>query len=105
MRSEEVRRITAICLVIIIAGVLVITVTEFLLPFGSFPQREIGENIENSVGQEILENAPRETGAANNVTSVIWDYRGYDTLGEATVLFTAVCGIATLFRTSKRRES
>lgn len=105
MRPEEVRRITAICLVMVIAGVLVLTVTEFLLPFGSFPQREIGENIENSIGQQILENAPTETGAANSVTSVIWDYRGYDTLGEATVLFAAVCGIAALFRASKRRES
>lgn len=38
------------------------------------------------------------TGAANLVTGVIFDYRGYDTLGEATVLFTAVIGVLTVLR-------
>jgi multisubunit Na+/H+ antiporter MnhB subunit len=35
----------------------------------------------------IILNAQNETGANNAVTSVVFDYRGYDTLGEATVLF------------------
>jgi multisubunit Na+/H+ antiporter MnhB subunit len=37
--------------------------------------------------------------AANNiVTSVVFDYRGFDTLGESVVLFTAVIGVGLLFR-------
>jgi len=39
-----------------------------------------------------------KTGAANLVTSVILDFRGYDTLGEATVLFTAVMGVIVVLR-------
>ncbi|GAI54792.1 unnamed protein product, partial [marine sediment metagenome] len=75
-----------------------------LLPFGSFPSRQIGENIDNSIGQQILENAPQQTGAANVVTSVVWGYRGYDTLGEVTVLFAAVVSVVMIFRAFGRRE-
>jgi multisubunit Na+/H+ antiporter MnhB subunit len=38
------------------------------------------------------------------VASVVFDYRGFDTLGEATILFTAVTGVLLLLRASKRRE-
>ena len=48
----------------------------------------------------------KETGAANAVTAVLLDYRAYDTLGEATVLFTAIIGAIVLLRrrSRKRRE-
>ena len=52
----------------------------------------------------IIENAQNETGANNVVTSVVFDYRGYDTLGEATVLFTAVAGVMALFRRRDTHE-
>ncbi|MBC7080920.1 MAG: hypothetical protein H5T44_01525 [Thermoplasmatales archaeon] len=45
--------------------------------------------------------AVKETGADNAVTSVVFDYRGYDTLGEATILFSAIAGVLTLFRREK----
>mgnify|MGYP000350148501 CR=1 FL=1 len=45
-----------------------------------------------------------DTGAANSITAILWDYRGYDTLGEATVIFVAVAAIAALFRSSKDGE-
>lgn len=38
------------------------------------------------------------TGASNLVAAVILDFRGYDTLGEATVLFTAVAGVVAVLR-------
>lgn len=45
------------------------------------------------------------TGAVNVVTSVILDYRAFDTLGEATVLFTAVIGVLTVMRSvGKKKE-
>ena len=52
----------------------------------------------------IIENAQEETGSNNVVASVVFDYRGLDTLGEATILFTAVTGVLLLLRTRKRRE-
>ncbi|HOS81761.1 MAG TPA: hypothetical protein PK445_03455 [Methanolinea sp.] len=43
--------------------------------------------------------------AANNiVTSVVFDFRGFDTLGESVVLFTAVTGVALMFRARKEGE-
>jgi multicomponent Na+:H+ antiporter subunit B len=39
-----------------------------------------------------------ETGSANAVTAVILDYRGYDTLGEATVLFASIVGALVILR-------
>ncbi len=42
--------------------------------------------------------AASKTGSANLVTGILFDFRGYDTLGEATILFTAVIGILTILR-------
>ena len=95
------QRALALGMVLAIGALLVYTVSTNLLDFGTFPERPMDEN---SIGQQILENAPGETGAANVVTSVVWGYRGYDTLGEATVLFTAVVGVLMVFRALRRRE-
>jgi multisubunit Na+/H+ antiporter MnhB subunit len=46
----------------------------------------------------FITNGVEETGANNIVTSIVFDYRGFDTLGEATVLFAAVLGVGSLFR-------
>lgn len=43
-------------------------------------------------------------GAKNQVTAVLLDFRGYDTLGEATVIFAAVVGCYTLLRTRGIRQ-
>ena len=44
------------------------------------------------------------TGAANIVSSVILNFRAYDTLGEATVLFTAVIGVLAVMRKKGRKK-
>lgn len=49
------------------------------------------------VAKYYLEETIPQTGAANVVTSVTLFYRGFDTLGEVTVLFTAALGVAILF--------
>jgi multicomponent Na+:H+ antiporter subunit B len=52
-----------------------------------------------------LERASRETGARNVVGAILFDYRAFDTLGESTVIFTAVCGISMLFSRRKFHRS
>ena len=59
-------------------------------PFGTPDKTEMDDN--------IITNAQTETGANNAVTSVVFDYRGFDTLGEATILFTAVAAVIMVFR-------
>lgn len=41
------------------------------------------------IGQGVQAKGVEETGAANLVTSVVLGYRGYDTLGELSILFAA----------------
>lgn len=55
------------------------------------------------VGPEYIERAPRETGAPNIVTAVLASYRGYDTLGEVTVIFTGGIGVLVLLAARRRR--
>ena len=52
-----------------------------------------------------IKNSLKETGAGNAVMGVLLDYRGYDTLGEATVLFAAVLGAVVLLRTRARKRA
>lgn len=60
--------------------------------------RPFGEPIMSDMDDYFIQNAQAETGVNNVVTAVLFDYRGFDTLGEATVLFTAVIGVTVLFR-------
>lgn len=46
----------------------------------------------------------KQTGATNLVASVILDFRAYDTLGEATILFTAVIGVLAVMRRRGRKK-
>lgn len=61
-----------------------------------------GEHTMRMSSAYILPGAEK-TGSANLVTGVIFDYRGYDTLGEATILFTAVIGVLTVLRLKGRK--
>ena len=56
------------------------------------------------VAREYIALGLEKTGAANLVTAIILDFRGYDTLGEVTVLFTAVVGVLTVMRRAGRKE-
>ena len=42
--------------------------------------------------------------AVNDVTSIVFDFRGYDTMGEAFILITAVAGSAVILFTKKQGE-
>lgn len=53
---------------------------------------------------KYLQEGTAKTGAVNLVTSVILDFRAYDTLGEATVLFASVIGIMAVLRRVGRKK-
>lgn len=88
------RRIAGLILWLILVAFLVWGAL-LIHPFGYPP---------SAMDDYIIENAQEETGNNNVVASVVFDYRGFDTLGEATILFTAVTGVLLLLRTVKRRE-
>jgi multicomponent Na+:H+ antiporter subunit B len=61
--------------------------------------------IHRHVAPRYLQQAVAETGVPNVVTAVLASYRGYDTLGETTVVFTAGAGVVALLRRRRRRRS
>jgi len=69
--------------------------------FKSLP--EFGSPI-MKVAKVYLNEGLQKTGATNLVSSVILDFRAYDTLGEATVLFTAIIGAIAVLRLKGRKK-
>jgi multicomponent Na+:H+ antiporter subunit B len=57
-----------------------------------------------AASKEYVEKGLKETGAANLVASVILDFRAYDTLGEATVLFTSIIGATVILRLKSKKR-
>jgi len=56
------------------------------------------------VSKVYIQDGLARTGATNLVSSVILDFRAYDTLGEATILFTAVIGVLAVARRIGRKK-
>ena len=57
------------------------------------------------VAPRYLEDSFAEIGLPNVVTSVLASYRGYDTLGEVFVIFTAATGVLAILGRIGRRQS
>jgi multicomponent Na+:H+ antiporter subunit B len=70
------------------------------LPAFSDPQAPIHAH----VAPRYIQEAYTETGVENIVTAVLASYRGYDTLGETTVVFTAGVGVIALLRARRRKK-
>ncbi|MDQ7818026.1 MAG: DUF4040 domain-containing protein [Melioribacteraceae bacterium] len=83
----------------ILIGITVITLCAvFLLSIKLFELLPpFGEPLMKTA-QYYIDNGVEQTGAANFVSSIILDYRAYDTLGEITILFTSVLGVFTILR-------
>jgi len=80
-----------------IGGFLAVAVKAFSdLPQFGYPLMRVADT--------YLREGLASTGATNLVASVILDFRAYDTLGEATVLFTAVVGVLAVVRKIGRKR-
>jgi len=55
-------------------------------------------------GDLIVKLAPKERHMANTVTAVVFDYRGFDTMGEELLLFAAASAVALLLRERRERQ-
>jgi len=88
-------------------GIIFLAIIAVFLIFGALKMNPFGPSADDDgfdapMDDYIIDNCQTETGANNGVTSVVFDYRGFDTLGEATVLFTAVAGVIMIFRRLKK---
>jgi multicomponent Na+:H+ antiporter subunit B len=62
------------------------------------PWADPGQPASLHVSPRYIERAFEETGVPNIVTAVLADYRGYDTLFETAVIFTAGVAVLMLLR-------
>ena len=87
-------------------GLAVVLATGAALVWGTFDMPDFGDPlapVHVHVAPRYLEGTITEIGIPNAVTSVLASYRGYDTLGEVFVIFTA--GVAALVLLGGRRRS
>jgi len=93
-----------------ILSLVAVLVAGAALLYGARDMPPIGDalapaNANEKVARYYIEHAPHEGGEAPNmVTSVLADYRGYDTLGETVVIFTAGLCVVLLLRLSLGRR-
>ena len=85
-------RVASVLICLTLIGVL-LSVVSFLPLFGSADNPAVNEVVDRYVSQ-----AMEETGTVNAVAGMISAYRGFDTLGEAHVLFVAACSVIVLLR-------
>ena len=85
--------------VVVVTGAALIYGTFDLPVYGS---AEAPANIH--VAPYYIERSLQDTSVPNIVTAVLASYRGYDTLGETTVIFTAGVGVLLLLGVRLRRR-
>lgn len=83
--------------VVLVTGAMLIYATVDLPAFG-----DPNSPVNTGVGYEYLRVNWNDTGIANVVTSVLGSYRGFDTLGETTVVFVAGIAVAMLLGFGER---
>ena len=94
------RRPTFPLIVVLVTGGILIYGTLDMPPFG-----DPNNPVHRHVADHYLMDSEEEIGIPNVVTSVLASYRGYDTLGEATVVFTAAIGVMVLLSGMRRRDT
>ena len=99
-KGEEAKRAqrVAIPLVVSIAVALALVYGSLGLPAFSDPLAPIHTHVVPRYLNEVM----HETGVPNAVTAILASYRGFDTLGETTVVFTAGVGVIALLRRRRR---
>ena len=81
-------------------GIADIYVGYIEVPYYGDPQAPIHTH----VAPRYIRETPTEIGVPNVVTAVLASFRGYDTLGETTVIFTAGIAVLLLLRDPPRRR-
>ena len=87
---------------------LVVVVTGAALVYGTMDMPAYGDAadpVHHHVADHYLEESPHEIGIPNVVTAVLASYRGYDTMGETTVVFAAAVGVMLLLAGGRRPRS
>jgi multicomponent Na+:H+ antiporter subunit A len=69
-----------------------------------FAANVVASRTESSVSEEYVARSLTEAGGRNVVNVILVDFRGFDTMGEITVLALAAMGVANLVRMASRER-
>jgi len=86
-------------------ALIAVLMTGILLLYGTIDMPNWGDPDSPAsihVSPRYIEKTVEETAVPNVVTSVLVDYRGYDTLGETVVIFTAAMACILLIRRPRK---
>ncbi len=86
---------------------IVILITGAALIYGTMDLPRLGDpdaQVHRHVAPRYIHESPHEVEVPNLVTAVLASYRGYDTLGETAVIFTAGIGVLILLGGARRRR-
>ena len=90
------------------APLFLVVLAGTLLIYGTFDMPDFGAPdtpAQTHVGPDYIERIPKEIDVPNAVTAILASYRGYDTLGEVAVVFTAGIGVIMLLSSVARRRN
>ena len=90
-----------------VVPLVIIVLTGSVMVYGTLEMPNFGSPkapAQIHVGPEYFERIPKEIDVPNAVTAILASYRGYDTLGEAVVVFTAGIGVVMLMSGLGRRR-
>lgn len=96
-REESFARLDNTGIVTAVTGIIIIAVLLYFFIIASGSLDVLGKS-SLRMADSYIQGAAQKTGSANLVTGVVFDFRGYDTMGEAVVLVTAVLGVLTVLR-------
>lgn len=85
-------------LIVFASGIILLAISE-MPPYG-----QADNPIHNEVTDRYINKSLEETGTDNMVTSIVLDYRGYDTMFETTVLFTATLAVLITLKLGKKED-
>ncbi len=89
-------------------ALVVVIVTALIVIYATFDKPRFGDPqapVQQHVAPWYLEHTPVYIDIPNSVTAVLGSFRGYDTLGEVFVVFTAGIGVLTLLGSTPARRS
>ena len=92
-------------------SLIIVILTGGVLMYGTLDMPNFGAKdspVQTHVGPDYLQRMPTDIDVPNIVTGVLASYRGFDTLGEVTVMFAAGLGVVLLISglgTRRRRKN
>jgi len=97
--ARPLRRPAWLPLAVVCATGAVLIYATLDMPYFGSPDAPVHQHL----APDYLARSMPDTGVPNVVTAVLASYRGYDTLGEVTVIFTAGIGVLALLGIRRRR--